>query len=226
MSTTEEILTILEDRFVGWERDGPRGILHYLNIAQNILYNIDSEQTMIIDESTGNLPTIDTSDGVFAYDLPSTVRNVREIVVDSASTNSLITINQDYGANRLGRVETITISNNEYYRIRGIRSYPANEDNVAKIVFTSNPGDTTGIYRYVGFLLATQLTADTVPLSIHSPYDMTILMPATATLIETKENGNYLEGLTIIEREFVPRMKKAFCIGAYGTIFHAEDRGY
>lgn len=229
--TTEEILSILEKQFSGWVRYGDRGIITYLNIAQRTLLNIAADQLMIIDESTGKLPSFDTVDGVFAYDLASNVNFIDAVLVESGVNTLLLTgiFQQDYGySSRIQQrpSESINISGISYIRIPQIRSYPATESASAKVVFTENPGDTSDIYRYRGYKLPTEITSDTIPLTIQPPYDTIYLLPATAKLLEGVQSGNYVDAYVFIQNELVPKLHNALNIGEFGRDYYAEDRGF
>jgi hypothetical protein len=228
--TTEEILTLLEHQFPGWNRDGIRGILPYLNVAQKILCNVESDQLLIFDESTGKLPTITTVDGTYTYDLPDTVSFISSVVVEvgDLQPNSVTFFQQDYGRiNRLSNMkyDTIEISGVSYYEIPYVRSYPATEDNAAKVIFTHNPGSTTDVYRYSGYPKPAELVSDTIPLTIPPPQDVLLLLPATAKLIEAVENGNYLEAYNALKNEFREEIQKEYNKGAF-VYKEPEDRGF
>ena len=229
MSTTEELLSLLEKQYKGWNRDGPRGIRHYLNIAQRMLCNVEGEQLMIVDESTGKLPSITTVAGTFVYNLPSTVNFIDSVVVESNSNTSLVDNlwQQDYG-NRTHKMpaEDIVISGIVYDRVPFVRSFPADENNVAKVVFTEDPGTTSDTYRYRGYKLPTDIVSDSIALTIPPPYDMELLYPATAMLLEAVQNGNWFEAINAIRTQYVPEMHQAFNRGAYGMYNEAEDHGF
>lgn len=231
MSTTEELLSLLEKQFIGWNRDGSRGIRHYLNLAQRMLCDVESEQLMIINESTGKLPAITTVAGTFTYSLPSTVGHIDSVLVEANDNSTLINnlYRQDYGSvSRASQIvaEEITISGIKYIRVPYIRAFPATESNVAKIVFTEDPGTTSDIYRYRGYKLPTDIVSDTIELTIHPPYDMLYLFPATALLLEGVQNGNWLDAINTIKEYYIPKMHMTFNEGAFGTCYEAEDHGF
>lgn len=224
MSTTQELVTLLQKQFKGWNRDGDRGILPYLNIAQRILCSVEADQLLIIDESTGKLPTITTTSGVYSYNLPATVNFVSQILIESSNY-----LSYDYGnsSRRQQRpVESYNISGISYYVYPNIRSYPANETSQAKVVFVSDPGTTEDFYRYMGYILPNDLVSESIAISIPPPYDYTILLPAAAKLLEGVQHGNYIDAIAYITKEFLPEMHKVFNRGAFGVCYDAEDHGF
>jgi hypothetical protein len=187
---------------------------------------------MIIDSSTGQPPTFDTTEDVLEYSLPSNVAFVENIIVRTDEQTSLMRSRYfyDYGGVRNPvypkELEYTMISGVNYEILPWIRSYPATENSVAKVLFSSDPGASTDIYRYMGYKLPTEITADTIPLSIHPPYDILYLLPATAKLMEGVQNGNYTDAIMFIEKEYVSKMNLAFNIGTFGVDYNAEDRGF
>jgi hypothetical protein len=231
MANTEELLSLLEKQFVGWNRDGVRGIRYYLNVAQEILCAVEGDQLMIIEDSTGKLPSITTTTNIFAYDLPSTVNFIDSVLVEADVTTTLADNlwRQDYGRTTRSHrraSEEINISGVKYLRIPFVRSFPANGSVVAKVVFTEDPGSTSDVYRYRGYKKPTEVVSDTIALTIHPPYDMTCLFPATALLMQGAQNGNYYEAIQTIEKVYKPQMHQAFNQGAFGIYHEAEDHGF
>ena len=230
MSTTEELLSILEKQFSGWNRDGVRGIRHYLNIVHRILCTVPADQLMIIDESTGLLPSLNTIANIFSYELPSNVNFVSMVLIEVGDNSFIINLRQqDYGRTTRSSqrpFEEVEVSGVRYLRIPYVRSYPVTENSVAKIVFTEDPGTVNDIYRYQAYRMPNDIVSDTIELSIHPPYDMLYLLPATAKMLEAVQNGNYVEAYASITEEFVPKMHNAFNIGAFGVCQDAEDHGF
>lgn len=227
--TTEELISMLEKQFKGWNRDGDRGILPYLNIAQKILCSVPSKQFLVFDESTGKLPTITTVDGTFTYDLPSTINFIDMILVEDGPNVSVSFGYQDYGRSvrsTFKAYEAVEFSGIAYFKIPYVRSYPATENDVAKVIFTENPESSTDKYMYYGYKKPIDLVSDAIPLSIHPPFDALYLLPATAKLMEGVEHGNYVDAVAYIHRDILPEMNKKFNVGAFGDNHNAVDRGH
>jgi hypothetical protein len=224
-------MSLLEKQFNGWNRDGERGIRHYLNLAQRMLCTVEADQLMAIDESTGKLPAFNTTENDFSYNLPSTVNFVDAVIVEANANTSLIDSMwaQDY--DRITRIHRqpskyINISGINYIQIPYVRTFPWSESAVAKIVFTSDPGTTTDTYRYRGYNLPADILSDSIALTIPPPWDMMYLLPATALLMQGVQNGNYLEVINIIQTKYIPEMHKAFNKGDFGVYYEAEDHGF
>lgn len=229
MSTTEELITILSKQFPGWNRDGERGIIYYLNAVQKILCTVQSDQLMIIDESTGKLPLIVTTKGAYSYDLPSNVNFISKVLIEANESNFLANnySRQDYGqAIDQQPSHYIDISGVKYLDFVKVRSAPHSDLTVAKVIFTCDPGTTTETYRYLGYKLPAELVSDSIPLTILSPYDVLYLLPATEIMISGVENHDIVSAYKAISEEFVPKMQKAFNTGAFGVNYETEDRGF
>jgi hypothetical protein len=229
--TTEELMSLLEKQFTGWNRDGPRGIRTYLNIVHRILCTVEADQLMSFDDSTGKVPSFDTEAGKFDYNLPATVNFVDAILVESNVRTSLIDSiwSQDY--DRVSRIhrqpsEYVNISGIRYVKIPYVRTYPWSESSVAKVVFTSDPGDTTDVYRYRGYDLPNDILSDGIALNIPPPYDMSILFPAVGEFLKAVGNNDYVGAFEIIEKKYKPEMHKAFNKGDFGITYEAEDHSF
>ncbi|HUX57151.1 MAG TPA: hypothetical protein VMV77_09260 [Bacteroidales bacterium] len=229
MATTEELLTILSKQFPGWNLDGDRGILFYLNSVQKMLCHVEAEQLIVFDETTGKLPVINTISGDYSYDLPSTVGFVTKVLIEAGSGNLVANglFAQDYGSRVSQRPgNNIDISGIQYIDIPQIRSSPANEVSAAKIIFMVDPGTVNDTYRYLGYRKPTELVSDTIPLTIPPPYDIQYLLPATETMIMGVENKDIVNAYRAISDEFIPKMQRAFNKGGFGANYESEDRGF
>lgn len=228
--TTNELLTILEQSHPGFNRDGKRGVRTYLNLAQRMLYSVDADQLMVYDDTTGYLPSFDTTNDVFTYSLPSTVRKVSEVLVEvDNNQQSLVSgiWRQDYGRQVYNRaIEKIDISGIEYVKIPYVRTYPWSENSNAKIEFSKNPGTTENTYMYRGYKNPTDIDSDSIQPSIHPPYDFEILLPVASLLIKGVEDGDMPQYLKIIKDEYIPEMIKVFNEGDFGTNTGPVNRGY
>lgn len=232
MSTTEEIMNLLDKQFPGWNRDGERGTRHYLNLVQRVLLNIPADQLMIIDEDTGKLPSFNTVSNTFKYDLPSTVNFIDTVLVEAGAN---VTLMNNYSMQDYGRFSTrtdnkpfedINISGIDYYKIPYVRSTPAKENAVASVIFTVNPGTSTDIYRYRGYELPAEIVSDTIQLSIDPPYDMIYLYPATCKVLQGVQNGKFAEAYEYIIENIVPKVHKALNKGAFGINQIPDDHGF
>jgi hypothetical protein len=229
--TTAELLNILEEQFPGWNRDGTRGLLRYVDMAQKALCMIPAEQLLIFDTTTGKLPIIATTTSVFEYTMPAEVSFVDEVLVEAGDANfsNLQTLSyQDYGRTSRSAYlpEYRTIAGIEYLRIRFIRSWPASESSNARILFTKNPGTAAASYRRRSYRWPATLESDAIELTIPPPYDELYLLPAVGKLIEGVNHGNYIEARSAIVRDFKPLMWAAFNTGEQGKDYEPEERGF
>lgn len=234
MATTSELLDVLVEQFKGWNRDGERGILRYLDVAHQILCNVETDERVIMDTSAGGLPGITTVDGTYEYTMPSNVGYVSKVGVESSLTSTvsgtaLSTLTGlDYGTRRgtYTPIEYFKFGGIEYIRIPYIRTYQAGETAYAKVLFTVNPGDTTSLYKYVAFKKPVSLTSDSIQHEIVPPFDDLYLLPATVKLLEGIEHGNYMEARAVIVNQIVPAYAKAMRVGEQGMDEIPPDRGF
>ena len=200
---TEQLVDILVTMNSGWNRDGDHGVLKYLNQAHKILMSTENEATLILDSTTGKLPTLTTVEGTYEYSMPSTVRTVTGIYLISTSTS-----NRDYGrplpvSNRNAKV----VAGESYARIYCTRqTAKINSTTLAKVFFTKDPGDSEGLYYYEGYKSPTEITSENIQGDIPEPFEYTHLVPAASKLIEGIQNGTTAEIIEYIQNVLRPRM--------------------
>jgi hypothetical protein len=229
--TTYELLNILEEQFPGWNRDGVRGLLRYVDIAQKALCMVPAEQLLIMEDATGKLPVLGTTAGTFAYYMSAITSFVDEVLVeaDSRSWGSMsVQSLQDYGrtAPDAAIPEYRAIAGIQYLRVPFVRTWPATDANNAKLLFTKDPATTTSLYYLRSYRRPETLDSDSIGLLIPPPYDELYLLPAAAKLVEGANHGNYIEARAAIERDFKPLMWEAFNEGEQGQSNEPESRGF
>jgi len=230
---TNELLTLLENQVDGFNRDGPNGLLTFVNIAIGILARTPSEQHIVFDASTGRLPILNTKNNIFKYDAPTNCWQIAGILVEANISSNLIDYsnlisdynysnNQRSGVKHLDR---IVITGIEYSRVPYVRQYDATDSELARVLFTENPGDTEDIYRWWYYRNPTQVLSDTMPLPIPPPYDYLYLYPATVRLIQGQKSGDFLNAhndVLIIAKKYNKEMNK----GEQGEDLEACSRGF
>ena len=230
MATTAELVTILLEQFKGWNADGPRGVLHYIDAAHKLFRQVECEQTVYYDETTGNLPLLTTTAGTYSYSLPANCWKLAAVLVESGVTGSLLDSysNADYGIRTAvsKKIEPVTISGVDYLRIVNVRSWPSTESAVARVMFTDDPGDTTTVYNIKYYKKPADITSDTIPIEIEPPWDEMFFVPAVCKLIEGIEHGNYAEARMEILKVWLPQYIKKLNGGEQGFDQDTENRGY
>jgi len=200
----DEVLNMLEVQCDGVLRDGPNGLTFFLRIVNDIFGKTPSEQHVVFDESTGKLPTFDTKSGDYKYEAPSNIWRVAGVMVESDATLGSCVSRQDYGysssRNASAKTERIVIANISYIRIPYIRSHDAEENANAWVLFTTNPGDTTGLYRWYGYNLPTPVLSDSIQLCESSDsYVWAYIFPAVTKMVQAFKNGDFLAAHADIE---------------------------
>jgi hypothetical protein len=232
--TTIELLSILSEQHKGWNTNGERGILPHLNAAHFILETVGSEQHIYYDGSTGKFPSVDTTDGVFQYDLPDEIWRLEDLLIEltvgvTINTSVLNTlVGFDYGSRRATtkKIDYRTYAGIEYARVPYVRSQLATEDDPASIIFSVNPGDSTDYYFVRGIKKPTQIVSESIQVDTPPPYDYQFLIPAASTLIRGIEHGNYAEARAYIENVLKPQYARVRNAGEQGFDFEADDRGF
>ena len=242
MATTAELLVILQEQFKGWNVNGPRGLLHYLDTAHKILCQTESDNRVVFDTTTGLLPYLVTTAGTFHYNLPADCWKLSDVLVECGINGSLLDnlSYYRYGTSGLGstvlstgfrisatrKLEYVNVSGIRYIRVPHIRSTPCGESALAALTFTDDPGTTTTAYNIRYYKKPASLVSDSIPLEIEPPYDELCLLPAACKLIEGVQHGNYMEARNEILKTIKPLYWKECNSGEQGFDYDAEDRGY
>lgn len=209
----------------GMNRDGPNGLLFFLNTAQNLLLNAPVEQNIKFD-STGRLPVLNTTKGVYEYTAPDDCWRIAGILIET-NRLSFIAGYSDYGysVSTNIRLERMSIAGINYIRWPYVRSYDSPDSGNASIKFTENPGDTTDIYRWYYYVKPTKIYSDEIALSIKSPFDYLYLFPAVVRLVQGFKDGDYLKAhsdVLLMRKNFMKEMNK----GEQGFDYDGVDRGF
>lgn len=200
----DEMLNMLEVQCDGVLRDGPNGLTFFLRVVNDIFGKTASQQHIVFDESTGRLPVLNTTANIFRYDAPANIWRVAGILVESDVTYGTNIVHQDYGMystrNASLKREHIVIANIDYIRVPYIRSYDAQDNLGAYILFTENPGTVNNVYRWYGYRLPTPVLSDSIQLCESSDaYAWSYLFPAVTKMVQAFKNGNFLEAHSDIE---------------------------
>lgn len=223
----DEMLNMLEVQCGGVSRDGPNGLTFFLRIVNDIFGKTASQQHVVFDETTGRLPTFNTISNTFRYDAPENMWRIAGVLVEADSVWGSGIYRFDYGMYNTryasAKLERIHIANIEYVRVPFIRSFDAQDNRGAYILFTENPGDTTDIYRWYGYSLPTPILSDSIQLCESSDaFAWAYLFPAVTKLVQAFKNGNFLEAHGEVEglaRKYSKEINK----GEQGEDSDAED---
>jgi len=226
----DEMLNMLEVQCDGVPRDGPNGLLFFLRIVNDIFGKTASEQHVIFDESTGRLPVLNTTAGTFRYSAPANMWRVAGILVEADVTYGTNVVHQDYGVytTRTASLkrDIIVIANIEYVRVPYIRSYDAQDNRGAYIIFTEDPGTVNDIYRWYGYRLPTPILSDTIQLCESSDaFAWGYLFPAVTMMVQAFKNGNFLDahaGIEALAKKYSLEINQ----GEQGEDSDAIDHGF
>lgn len=231
--TTEELVDELVQRFNGWNRDGDHGVLRYLNSAHEILMSQGLQQNTIFDLSTGKLPYLQTTQGVYTYIMPDNVWRVKNILIyvdrlrgypgtpwNNYQTGLLTA--------RLNYRDGLIIGGIQYSKVPFIRTTDRNgPNNLARVMFTQDPETKTDLYQVLSYRVPIQILSESIQPDIPTPWDYELLLAATAKLIEGVQNGNYDEARRFVRLEMRPLLAKELGDGDQGDLdMEPCDRGF
>lgn len=222
MATTTELVDELVERFHGWNTDGPHGVLRFLDQAQSILLAQESHQRLKFDPTTGRPPILDTTEGVFEYQMDSDIWRVGSIMVRESDTVP------DYGKINTKLDHDITlIGGIRYKTIKNVRSWDWQSiSSPARIMFTADPLTRSNYYYIRAWVRPTPITAVTIQHSVTPPNDILYLLPAAALLIEGVQNGTLMDARRIVEHEIKPKLWAQENKGEQSDYIPPVDRGF
>ena len=206
----------------GWDRDGEKGLLPLFNEVYNIFVRSEVEQTIHV--SNGELPSIDTENDVYSYDIPTTIWRVTNVGLKNAIAGD--SANYGLSNNRQMPDQTFYFAGREYARYQQVRLFDKTKNNPARIEFMQNPGETTSTFLYIGHLEPSpQLTSETLepdlPEEAHA-----YLMQGVLKLVESLQNGNYTESYQYIYDVLKPKARDTMNSGDQGYSNHVQRREF
>jgi len=228
MPTTQQIVTWVNMQ-TGWNRDGVRGILPILNEVNTILCQVKAEQFLYFDPTTGSLPILHTTAGVYSYNFPSNIWCVGEIVIQYPLQNfyDLYPLsNYGFKQNLIEPIEDIWIGGRRYLRFKQVRTWEKSGSNPAKILFTVDPGLTSDIFAYAGYTLPTPITSENIQVGVPDRFHLSHVMPAILKMIEGYQTNTVSEAREYIIQRIRPQIIEEMNKGPQGGSGHVRRRGF
>lgn len=230
MPTTQQNITWIQLQANGWNRDGARGILPLYNEAQNLLMQQESEQTIQVDPTTGDLPLLTTVGApTYSYTVPLTIWRVSKILIATPVQNDYdlyILTNYGFDINLQYPIEYFYFAGRKYLRFQQVRTFDKVGTNACRIVFTVDPGAASDIFRYVAHELPTQITSEAIQATIPDRLHQSYLNAATLELISAFQTGNHIKARQYIEHELKPQMWQHMNEGEQGSSGHIARKEF
>jgi len=228
LPSTKQIARWLQLNANGWNIEGVKGIVPLINEAQNILMQIESEQTLAFDTVNGNFPSFQTESGVYEYDMPDNIWRVSQVLIDTQNTPNLnLVLNSEYGLTtaQFPPTQRFMYQGREYIRILYIKTRDRTFNDPCKVKFSFDPTAEDGTYLYRGYELPTQITSARIEPSLpdSNGLHMRTLIPATAKLIEAFQNNSWDEALDYINMVLRPIVQKEMNSGEQ-SLAHSTAR--
>ena len=209
----------------GWNRTGEKGLLEMLNLTQEILYNTESHQSIAI-RTDGDLPYIATSASTYQYTLNQSttglsddIWRVGQVLVKPPFSNQLLAaIRVEYGItpNLRQPIQQMEWNGVEYFRFFQIKMKDARRGGHPLLTFTLDPGDTTQDFYLIAYKKAEELVSENIRLTIPEHLHITHVLPAAMKLVEGFQNGNMIEALAFIKKEYGPEIQEELNQGDQG----------
>jgi hypothetical protein len=235
MATVGEIASwVIKSQANGYNRTSD--VIPIINEVHKMFMKHEQAQTVITDSSTGRLPTLNTTQGVYEYDAPVVNGQIPWCV---AKVCLRYYTPHDYYRQYYLYQEIPLINTFEYFEVGGNYYYPfqfaQQLDSLVgescRIKFTRDPGttpdsDTRNRYYLLMYKQPREILSDRIQLQIpdrdgaHRMY----FFPAVMKIIEAENNGNYMEAVEYIEKVLKPKVWKVMNSGQQGKRHKARAR--
>jgi hypothetical protein len=187
MPTTRELLQELQYDGPGWNIDGTRGLLYYLNQAHRYMMSGDCEHHIRVDTSTGKPPTLDTIEGQIDYEMPDDCRKLFLVAIDAEDTlNNYYNANRDYTDEWY--VRSFKFREHPYWEVAAQSTFALANAN-ARLQFVHNPGETSDLYHIFYYVKPTEILSDSIQVQVPEIYH-DILLDGVMARIGLKEYGD------------------------------------
>lgn len=192
---TSAIVTLAQKQFPDWSRTM---ILEFLNELQRIVYTQNTVLPMrMYDSTTGKDPILTTVSNTYSYDI-NTINGF------------------PYDAWKICNVYKEDISESE-----DVTLFDSTPNESAKVVFKENPSSK---YYVRCYKLPTQLTSETIQLSIPHGYHLSHVYEGLCGLIEKFRSGKS-DRWDVFEKLLLPELVKKLSDNKETTLFSTQ-RGY
>jgi hypothetical protein len=235
MPLTKEVVNWVKQTANGWNRVGELGILEIINEVQNMFVQQEAYQhEVVIGE---DYPLLTTVGGTFSYDIDTT--NVPTLPADtevwrigmvllrlpvSYALRALLVGEYGIGPKIMQPVDKFVFRGKEYFRFMQVSTFDATPTSKAKIVFSLDPGDTTGDFTLLMYKGAKQLTSENVPLTIPDRLHLRLLVPAVVEFISALQNNTWMQAVEVVEKRYMPRYQIEANAGEQGALHGAQRR--
>jgi hypothetical protein len=227
MPSTKQLVNWIKLNANGWNRIGEKGIVPLINEAQNILMQHETPQMVKRDPLTGEFPSFDTVAGTYEYEMPSDVWRVSQILAAlPLQLDYNLPFSTYYGMNSNVEqpMEDLVYHGKRYVRIPYVTSRDSFLNQAATVEFKVDPGTSTGVYLYLGYIRPTQIMSESINPSLPEKFHMTHLLPATMKLIEAMQFGNWTDGVEYISNRLAKQIRDEQWNGENGFSHTMERR--
>lgn len=229
MATTGEIVSkIIKQNAQGYSRTAD--VLPIINEVHKMFYKHENSSS-VIRSTVGDLPTLDTVNSVYEYDAPEIAGRVPWCV---SGVYMRRPINRDYNYTAYGYTERPSLNTTDFFEFGGNYYFPFNfvstldstVDDTAKIIFSRNPGTSTGKFYLLMYEQPREILSDRIQLQIpdRDGAHMLYFFPACLKMIEAQNHGNINEAVEYIESYLKPKMWRVLASGTHGRRHKTQSR--
>lgn len=204
--TVTEIISLLQTQNPDWSTTR---LLSLLNQYVQMVLKTDTDENLVFDSTTGRLPYLATTQGVYQYSLPSQYYKCKYILVNHGAGYG----NYEYPNNpAFGRHHTdnafdtqdIILGPHKYRQVP-VRLTPQFGTGAVTVLFQFDPLNTTNVYHVYAYQGGNQITALGCTLQIEEKFHFDIVA-ACQILIDCLDNGRFEDGMQKVQDQFASKI--------------------
>lgn len=198
--TVQGIINMLQKSNPDWT--SPM-LLDLLNSFVEMVLKIDTVENLVFDPTTGRLPYLETSQGVFSYTLPSTYYKCKYILEHeghSGYPNNLAF--QAHHSHYAFNTVSIELGAHRYRQVPVVLQPQFGTGSVT-VLFQFDPQNTTNTYHVYAYQAGNSIVSINSTLQIESKFHLSHVIPACQMLIDGLDNGNFQDIMPVVNTMFV-----------------------
>lgn len=202
--TVSQIISLLNRQNPDWDT---QPLIDLLNSFVQMALKVDTQENVVYDSNTGDLPYLATTAGLFLYTMPPNYYKIWDIVTCSTSQypNNAYYAHQEQNGFVTPK-KPITLANKSYLPVPTVKTQAYGALGVATVMFRFDPKTSINTYQIYGCASSGDILTITSVLSIPDKLHLGVVIPAMQLMIDGLDNGRYVENLQVINDTLLPKI--------------------
>jgi len=193
MYTLSQMVELAKIQASEWGNYGDRGLIPIANEINMVMMGKDIDHAVVVDESTGMPPFLETTAETQQYDCPSNCRKVASVFYEAEDASDTY---DEYGAYQT----TVWRGKRFYIKPTTSRRY-IDPNRLATVTFRTDPGTTTEKYYLKYYLLPTTLLTTNGNTEPDVPWEFRgLMLDGIIARIKPMQYGDESPWLTWLQR--------------------------